>query len=72
VLLGWLEEKPDMEAKAMLKRLQTSGFGEFPDGQLRTLQRRVKNWRKQIVQQLIYGVVPQPTQNSTEDRRLDG
>jgi hypothetical protein len=66
VLLGWLEEKPDLEAKAMLKRLQTSGFGEFPDGQLRTLQRRVKTWRKQIVQQLIYGVVPQPTQSSTE------
>jgi len=61
VLLGWLEEKPDLEAKAMLQRLQTSGFGEFPDGQLRTLQRRVKNWRKQIVQQLIYGVIPQPT-----------
>jgi len=66
VLLGWLEEKPDLEAKAMLQRLQTSGFGEFSDGQLRTLQRRVKNWRKQIVQQLIYGAVPQPTQISTE------
>ena len=50
----------------MLRRLQTSGFGDFNEGQLRTLQRRVKNWRKQIVQQLIYGVVPQPTQSSTE------
>ena len=42
VLLGWLEEQPDLEAKAMLKRLQASGYGEFPDGQLRTLQRRVR------------------------------
>src|ERR1039457_7337906 len=55
VLLGWLEERPDMEAKEMLKRLQTSGYGEFPDGQLRTLQRRVRLWRMRIVQQLVYG-----------------
>src|SRR5581483_7275115 len=55
VLLGWLEETPDMEAKQMLKRLQASGYGEFPDGQLRTLQRRVRLWRMRIVQQLVYG-----------------
>ena len=55
MLLSWLEEQPDMEAKAMLKRLQTSGHGEFPDGQLRTLQRRVRVWRMQIVKQLVYG-----------------
>jgi hypothetical protein len=67
VLLGWLEERPDMEAKAMLKRLQASGFGEFPDGQLRTLQRRVRVWRKQIVQQLVYGAELQSTQSSTDD-----
>ena len=59
VLLGWLEERPDMEAKAMLKRLQASGYGDFPDGQLRTLQRRVQVWRKQIVQQLVYGTEQQ-------------
>jgi hypothetical protein len=35
--------------------LQSSGYGEFPDGQLRTLQRRVRVWRQQIVQQLVYG-----------------
>jgi hypothetical protein len=55
VLLSWLEERPDMEAKGMLKRLQASGYGEFPDGQLRTLQRRVRVWRMRIVQQLVYG-----------------
>ena len=55
VLLGWLEERPDLEAKEMLTRLQASGFGEFPDGQLRTLQRRVRLWRMRIVQQLVYG-----------------
>ena len=58
VLLGWLEEQPDLEAKTMLKRLQASGYGEFPDGQLRTLQRRVRVWRMRIVQQLVYGQPP--------------
>jgi hypothetical protein len=55
VLLAWLEERPDLEAKEMLKRLQASGYGEFPDGQLRTLQRRVRLWRMRIVRQLVYG-----------------
>ena len=66
VLLGWLEERPDMEAKVMLKRLQSSGFGEFPDGQLRTLQRRVRVWRKQIVQQLVYGTETQSAQSAPD------
>jgi len=55
VLLGWLEEKPDLDAKEMLKRLQASGYGVFPDCQLRTLQRRVRVWRTRMVQQLVYG-----------------
>ena len=70
VLLGWLEERPDMEAKAMLKRLQASGFGDFPDGQLRTLQRRVRVWRKQIVQQLVYGAELQTTESWIDDLHL--
>jgi hypothetical protein len=55
VLLGWLEEQPDMEAKQMLKRLQATGYGDYPDKLLRTLQRRVRTWRMRIVQQLVYG-----------------
>ena len=70
VLLGWLEERPDMEAKSMFKRLQASGFGEFPDGQLRTLQRRVRVWRKQIVQQLVYGAEPESTQRPLDELHL--
>jgi hypothetical protein len=70
VLLGWLEERPDMEAKSMFKRLQASGFGEFPDGQLRTLQRRVRVWRKQIVQQLVYGDEPQTTERPIDELHL--
>jgi hypothetical protein len=54
VLLGWLEEKPDIEAKEMLKRLQASGYGNYSDGQLRTLQRRVREWRTRMARDLIY------------------
>ena len=55
VLLSWLEEKPDLEAKEMLKRLQATGYGNFSDGQLRTLQRRVRVWRTRIARELVYG-----------------
>ncbi len=60
VLLGWLEERPEMEAKEMLKRLQASGYGDFPNGQLRTLQRRVHGWRTSIARELVYGVDAAP------------
>jgi hypothetical protein len=68
VLLGWLEERPDMEAKEILKRLQGTGYGEFSDGQLRTLQRRVRVWRMRIVQQLVYGTAASAVLPGSEDR----
>jgi hypothetical protein len=67
VLLSWLEERPDMEAKEMLKRLQATGYGEFSDGQLRTLQRRVRVWRMRIVQQLVYGTQAPAAVNKNEN-----
>jgi hypothetical protein len=72
VLMGWLQERPDMEAKAMLKKLQASGYGEFPDSQLRTLQRRVRLWRMRIVQQLVYGAdVPSGDQAAELQRAVE-
>lgn len=41
----WLETEPDRTAKELLLRLRAEGLGEFPDEQLRTLQRRLKEWR---------------------------
>src|SRR5437588_2632996 len=44
-----LEEKlqlnPGLEAKTLFADLQRRYPGRFPDGQLRTLQRRVERWR---------------------------
>ncbi|HSC01007.1 MAG TPA: IS21 family transposase [Burkholderiaceae bacterium] len=40
-----LEVNPGLEAKTVFQDLQRRFPGRFPDGQLRTLQRRVKTWR---------------------------
>jgi hypothetical protein len=40
-----LEINAGLEAKTVFEFLQRRSPGEFEDGQLRTLQRRVKNWR---------------------------
>ncbi len=42
---GLLEENPGLEAKTIFEYLQREYPGQFQDGQLRTLQRRVKQWR---------------------------
>ena len=41
----FLDEAPGLEAKTLFDALQRQYPGRFPDGQLRTFQRRVKNWR---------------------------
>ena len=40
-----LEVNPGLEAKTLLEHLQRQYPGRFADGQVRTLQRRVKRWR---------------------------
>jgi hypothetical protein len=40
-----LRETPELEAKTLLELLQDKYPGEHDDGQLRTLQRRVRRWR---------------------------
>jgi hypothetical protein len=41
--------------KDLFLRLQTEFPDTFPNGQLRTLQRRVKQWRSEIARRLIMG-----------------
>jgi len=40
-----LQTNPGLEAKTLFEVLQRKSPGEFADGQLRTLQRRIKRWR---------------------------
>jgi hypothetical protein len=42
---GKLENNPGLEAKTLFEDLQRRYPGRFADGQVRTLQRRVKTWR---------------------------
>ena len=42
---GHLEREPGLEARTLFDALQREHPGQFADGQLRTLQRRVKTWR---------------------------
>jgi len=52
----WLDEQPDTNAKDLFHRLQESMPGAFPPGQLRTLQRRVRQWRSEVARQLVLGL----------------
>jgi hypothetical protein len=54
-ILLWLQEEPEATAKSLLERLQQQYPGRFPVGQLRTLQRRVGEWRRVMARQLVYG-----------------
>jgi len=53
----WLETEPQRTAKELLQRLQNEGE-HFLDGQLRTLQRRIKAWRLQAARRLIFSSQP--------------
>jgi hypothetical protein len=52
-ILEWLEAEPDHNAKELFIRLQEKHPDEFQDGQLRTLQRRVKAWRNEKARNLL-------------------
>jgi hypothetical protein len=51
----WAEAEPGLTTRQLLQRLQARYPGSYPDGQLRTLQRRLKIWRGQMAHELILG-----------------
>lgn len=53
-VLQWLQKKPETTAKELFIRLQQDYPGIFIDCQLRTLQRRIKEWRKIMAKELVY------------------
>lgn len=46
---GWLQAAPDRTAKAIFEDLQQRHPGQFSEGQVRTLQRRVRDWRERAL-----------------------
>lgn len=50
----WLNDQPDANAKELLQRLQQAD-ATIPDNLLRTLQRRVREWRTAVARRLVIG-----------------
>jgi hypothetical protein len=57
--IGQQQQKPPSTTMSLLQRLQARYPGLYPDGQLRTLQRRLKVWRGQIAHELILSTSPE-------------
>lgn len=57
-ILQWLEQQPDATASSMLERLIAKSPDKYVEGQLRTLQRRVGQWRCIMAKQLVTGTNP--------------
>lgn len=53
-VLTWLQADPETDAKIILKRLQEKYPGKYSNGQLRTLQRRIKDWRKVLARTFVF------------------
>jgi hypothetical protein len=62
-VLVWLQESPDATAKSLFERLERIYPGAFTPGQLRTLQRRIRDWRRLMARKLVYaGCEEQPVE----------
>jgi hypothetical protein len=54
-LREWFEAEPWRTSGELFERLRQEHPGAFADGQQRTLQRRLKIWRSEMAQQLVFG-----------------
>jgi hypothetical protein len=55
-LRGWFEAEPWRTSRELLERLQTEYPDAYPDGRLRTLQRRLKEWRREAAHRMVFGI----------------
>jgi hypothetical protein len=51
----WFAAEPWRTSRELFERLQTEQPGVYPDGQLRTLQRRLKEWRGEMAHKMVFG-----------------
>ena len=50
----WLQAEPDATGKALMARLQSEHPDRLTEAQLRTMQRRVKQWPGIMANKLVY------------------
>jgi hypothetical protein len=65
----WLNDQPDANAKELLHRLQQID-STIPDNQLRTLQRRIREWRTAIARRLVIGAFQATPETKEEEVTL--
>jgi hypothetical protein len=56
-ILFWLQKEPDTTAKTLLERLIDTYPGQYDQKLLRTLQRRVGEWRRTMARKLVFAGV---------------
>lgn len=54
-LKAWFEADPGVTGRQLLDRLQLAHPGAYPDGLIRTVQRRLKIWRRESARALVLG-----------------
>ena len=54
-LRSLFEADPSLSGRQLLERLQAKHPGEYPDGLVRTVQRRLKIWRSALAHELVFG-----------------
>ncbi len=57
-LQDWFEAELWRTARELLERLQVEQPGTYPVGLVRTLQRRLKVWRRDKAHELVFGATP--------------
>jgi len=58
-------------SRELLERLQAQCPGIYPDGQLRTLQRRLKEWRREAAHKMVFGTATADPGFAHEDGKLN-
>jgi hypothetical protein len=56
-LRAWFTAEPWRTGRELLERLQAEYPGTYPNGLLRTLQRRLKIWRSEIAHTMVFGTI---------------
>ena len=51
----WFQAEPWRLPRELFERLQAKQPGADPDGQMRTLQRRLEGWRRDMAHTLVFG-----------------
>ncbi|AJD43834.1 hypothetical protein RGR602_PB00300 (plasmid) [Rhizobium gallicum bv. gallicum R602sp] len=62
----WFEKEPWRTGRELLERLQALHPNEYPDGLLRTVQRLVKEWRRNKAHAMIFGMNSEIAQHSAD------